>query len=103
MNLTVNSIEELKFIASDDPQDFFILLNHNLHASKRIFYDDTLDLFSVEDFVTSTENTYSIKQLKEDTNIVRAIDNGAFFLETTREEAANIRTSMALSIGGKNA
>ena len=96
MNLTINSIQELKFVSSDEPQDFFILLKHNLIARKRIFYDEVVELFLVEDFVTGAEEAYTVKQLRTETNIIESIKKGAFFLETTEIEAANLRTSLAL-------
>ena len=98
MNLTINSIKELKFVASDEPKDFFILLRSNLKARKRIFYDENSDAFLVEDLNDGERETYSIYQLGNETNIVEAIERGAFFLETTEIEAANLRTSLALSI-----
>ena len=99
MNLTINSIQELKFVSSDEPQDFFILLKHNLIARKRIFYDEVVELFLIEDFVTGAEEAYTVKQLRTKTNIIESIKKGAFFLETTEIEAANLRTSLALFKG----
>ena len=98
MNLEVDSIQELEFVASDEPQDFFILLNYGLIARKRIFYDEVVELFVVEDFVTGEEEAYTLEQLKTETNIVKAINKGSFFLETTEIEAANLRTSLALFV-----
>ncbi len=98
VNLEINSVQELKFVSSDDPRDFFILLKHNLIARKRIFYDEVVELFLVEDFVTGEEEAYTVEQLRTETNIMKAIEKGSFFLETTEAEAANLRTSLALFI-----
>lgn len=98
MNLKVETINNLKFIASDEVKDFFILLKGSLIARKRIFYDEISDIFFVEDLVTSEEKIYSLKQLKKNTNIIEAIQNGAFFLETNEAEASNLITVMALLV-----
>ena len=98
MNLKINSIRELTFVASDEPQDFFILLKHNAMTRKRIFYDEVAELFLVEDFIAEEEEAYTLNQLETDTNIVKAINKGSLFLETTEIEAANIRTSLALFV-----
>ncbi len=96
-NLKIETIEELKFACNDVPQDFFILLNNNLIARKRVFYDDVSNLFFVEDMVTGTEQEYTQQQLKKETNIVKAIEKGSFYLETDENTASNLRTSMSLT------
>jgi len=94
--LKVETIDELKFICNDDPQDFFILLSHGLISRKRIFYDDISELFFVEDMVTSSSQEYTLQQLKTNTNIVNAIEKGAFYLEADENEISNLHTSIAL-------
>jgi len=98
VNLKIETIEELKFVCNDDSQDFFILLNNNLIARKRVFYDDVSNLFFVEDMVTGTEQEYTQQQLKKKTNIVKAIKKGSFYLETDENIASNLRTAMALIV-----
>ena len=98
MNLEINSIHELKFVASDESQDFFILQGHNSIYKCKIWYDEAVELFLVEDIVSGEEEAYSLEQLKTMTSIMEAMKNGTLFMETTEIEAANIRTSLALFI-----
>ena len=97
MWLKIERLRDLKLAASDETQDFAIVLNGGLLACKRIFYDDCSDLFWVWDLVTDTEGEYAPDELNEKTNIVKAILQGAFFLETDETTAGHFQTAMALA------
>jgi len=97
VNLKIKTIDELKFVCNDKIQDFFIQLNYNLITRKRIFYDHISDLFFVEDLVTSSNQTYTLQQLKNDTNIINAVEKGSFYLKIDENTASSLRISMALA------
>jgi len=101
MWLKIERLQDLKLAASDETQDFAIILKGGLLARKRIFYDDCSDLFRVWDLVTDTEGEYTPDELNEDTNIVKAIRQEVFFLETDettdQTTAGHLQTAMALA------
>ena len=80
----ITSIEELKKEAAYDDRkgmsEFFILLNFGCRSRKRIvYYPDTnkFDVFNEID--DSYEDDLTEEQLRNETHIVLAIENGAFF------------------------
>jgi len=97
MWIKIERLQNVKLAASDETQDFAIILKGGLLARKRIFYDDCSDLFWVWDLVTDTEGKYTPDELKKDTNIVKAIRQGAFFLETDETTAGHFQTAIALA------
>ena len=97
MWVKIERLQDLKLAASDKTQEFAIVLNGGLLSCKRIFYDDCSDLFRVWALVTDTEGEYTPDELNEDTNIVKAIRQGAFFLETDETTAGHFQTAMALA------
>ena len=97
MWLKIERLQDLKLVASDETQEFAIILKGGLPVRKRIFYDDCSDLFCVWDLVTDTEAEYTLDELNEDTNIVKAIRQGAFFLETDETTAGHFQTAMSLA------
>ena len=78
-------------------RSFAIVLKGGLLACKRIFYDDCSDLFRVWDLVTDTEAEYTPDELNEDANIVKALRQGAFFLETDETTSGHFQTAMSLA------
>lgn len=97
MWLKIEKLRDLKLAASDETQEFAIVLKHGLLARKYIFYDDCSGLFRVWDLVTDTEAEYTLEKLKEDTNIVKAIRQGVLFLKTDEVTAGHFQTAMALA------
>ncbi len=80
----ITSIEELKKESIYDDKkgmtEFFILLNFNLRSSKRIVYYPDTNTFDVHNEIDdSYEEDLTEEQLRNETHIVLAIDNGAFF------------------------
>ena len=97
MWLKIERLRDLKLAASDEIQEFVIILKGGLPDRKRIFYDDCSDLFCVLDLVTDTEAEYTPDELSENTNIIKAIRTGAFFLETDETTAGHFQTAMSLT------
>jgi hypothetical protein len=77
------SIEELKKEATNkngDYSDFFIALNFGARSSKRVFYDPEENTFSVINEIDySYQDDLTEEQLRNETHIVFAIENGAFY------------------------
>ena len=79
----INSIEELKKEALYDDKsvaDFFIMLNGGLRSSKRVTYfpdTDTYDILNEID--DSYQEDLTEEQLRNETHIIYAIENGAFY------------------------
>ena len=78
MATQVKSINQLKDILADgETKDFFILLNYGLRSSKAMSYDGD-NTFYVLNEIDDTEQELMNNDL---TNIGKAINNGAFYLE----------------------
>jgi hypothetical protein len=79
----ISSIEELKKEATNkngDYSDFFIMLNAGARSSKRIFYDPEENTFSVINEIDySYQDDLTEEELRNETHIVYAIENGAFY------------------------
>ena len=80
----ITSLEELKKESIYDDRrgtaEFFILLNFNLRSSKRIVYYPDTNTFDVHNEIDdSYEEDLTEEQLKNETHIALAIENGAFF------------------------
>ena len=80
----INSIEELKNESIYDDKkgmaEFFIALNFGCRSSKRIVYYPETNTFDVHDEIDdSYEEDLTEDQLRNETHIVLAIENGAFF------------------------
>jgi uncharacterized protein YaaR (DUF327 family) len=79
----IATIEELKKEATNangDYSDFFIALNYGARSSKRISYDPENETFNViNEIDESYEDDLTEDQLRNETNIVIAIEAGAFF------------------------
>ena len=80
----ISSLEELKKESEYDEKrgwaEFFILLNFNLRSSKRIVYYPETNKFDVHNEIDdSYQEDITEEQLKEETHIMVAIENGAFF------------------------
>ena len=83
MTTQVKSINQLKDILADgETKDFFIQLNHGLRSSKSMSYDGD-NTFYVLNNIDDTEQELTEQELMDDdiTNIGKAINNGAFYLE----------------------
>ena len=100
MPIQVKNLEHLKSLTSEDPKEFTLALKHGLFTRKIIFYDADSDMFFVDDLCTGYTSEYTIAQLTEETNIVRAIQKGAFYMEVEDEQVvAHIHTTEALREG----
>ena len=79
----IGSIAELKEEALSDNgeySDFYIILNFGLRSSKRIWYDLADDLFNVHNEIDdSYQDDLTEEDLRNETHIVLAIEQGAFF------------------------
>jgi hypothetical protein len=79
----IESIEELKKEATNangDYSDFFIALNFGARSSKRVSYDSENKTFNVINEIDySYQDDLTEEQLREETHIVFAIENGAFY------------------------
>lgn len=83
MATQVKSINQLKDILVDgEAKDFFILLNYGLRSSKVMSYDGN-NTFYVLNEIDDTEQELTEQELMNNdlTNIGKAINNGAFYLE----------------------
>ena len=79
----VKSVNQLKTILADgETKDFFILLNYGLRSSKVMSYDGD-NTFYVLNEIDDTEQELTEQELMDNdlTNIGKAINNGAFYLE----------------------
>ena len=80
----ITSIEELKKESEYDDRkgmtEFFIALNFGCRSSKRIVYYPDTNKFDVHNEIDdSYQEDITEEQLKEETHIILAIENGAFF------------------------
>lgn len=83
MATQVKSTDQLKTILADgETKDFFILLNFGLRSSKAISYDGS-STFYVLNEIDGTEQELTEQELMNSdiTNIGKAINNGAFYLD----------------------
>ena len=79
----VKSVNQLKTILTDgETKDFFILLNYGLRSSKAISFDGD-NTFYVLNEIDGTEQELTEQELMDSdiTNIGKAINNGAFYLD----------------------
>lgn len=79
----VKSVDQLKTILADgETKDFFILLNFGLRSSKAISFDGD-NTFYVLNEIDDTEQELTEQELMNSdiTNIGKAINNGAFYLD----------------------
>jgi hypothetical protein len=76
----VTSVEELKRLANvEDGVEFFILLNGGLKSVKRIEWDEPSKSFCILNQIDDTHQDLTKQELATETNIVKAIERGAFF------------------------
>ena len=80
----ITSIEELKKESEYDDRkgmtEFFIALNFGCRSSKRIVYYPDTNKFDVHNEIDdSYQEDITEEQLKEETHIILAIENEAFF------------------------
>jgi len=80
MPILVKSVEELKKLAKvEDGAEFFVLLSRGLRSSKRIAWDEPSKSFCILNEIDDTHQYLTEKELATETNIVKAIEKGAFF------------------------
>lgn len=78
MNSKINSIQELKDLASrNGGVECFIALNGGLKSSKHISYDEYE--FWIDNYIDGSFQRLTEDQLDKKTNIVRAINEGALY------------------------
>ena len=83
MAIQVKSVNQLKEILADgETKDFFIQLNFGLRSSKCVSYDG--ETFYILNSIDDTEQELSESELMNNdiTNIGKAINCGAFYLES---------------------
>lgn len=74
----IRSIEELKK-ESVGGAEFFTLLNGGIRSSKRIEWDEPSKSFCILNEIDDTHQDLTEQELATETNIVKAIEKGAFF------------------------
>ena len=77
----IRSVEELKALSSNVPREVVIILKGGILARKAVSYDPETELFWVDDYVTGQQSEYTLDELRSDTNILRAMDAGALYLD----------------------
>jgi len=77
----IRSIEELKVLTFKAPREVVIALEGGGLARKAVSYDSDTDSFWVDDYVTGYQGEYTLDELRSDTNILRAIEAGALYLD----------------------
>lgn len=81
MGIKVTTIEQLKKECSNEYKEGFILLNGNLRSSKTVEYDTNLKLFHILHHIDDTEQVLDEQELSTESNIAKAIQKGAFYLD----------------------
>ena len=91
MYAQVKDIKHMKSLTAELPREFALMLKHNLHTRKIISYDREEGLFNVDDLCTGSISDYTETQLAEKTNIVRAIEHGALYVELELEDYCRLQ------------
>ena len=73
----IRSVDELKKLASNGRETFFILLNFGVMSVKNIEWNG--ELFSITNEIDDSYEELTDAQLATETNIVKAIEKSAFF------------------------
>ena len=76
----IETLEELKVLASEDMIDCFIMFNGGLRSSKQIEYDIDRDEWYIFNEIDGEEQYLNTKDLEEETNIIEALSKGALYL-----------------------
>ena len=78
--IKVTSIDHLKELSSrEEGEEFFISMGI-CRSSKRVWYDEYTKLFTIYNEIDDTEEEEVTEQyVKKNTNIVDAIERGAFY------------------------
>ena len=63
----------------EDGAEFFIKLNFGLRSTKRIEWDEPSKSFCILNEIDGTHQDLAEEELATETNIVKAIEKGAFF------------------------
>ncbi len=77
----IKSVNQLIEVCSTQGQEFFILLDGGLRSSKSISYNQRSKKFLVHNYIDSTTQRLTSRQLHTQSNIGRAILKGRFFQE----------------------
>ena len=92
MPTLVKSVEELKKLANvEDGEEFFIQLNFGLRSTKRIEWDEPSKSFCILNEIDDTHQDLTEQELATETNIVKAIENRAFFKAGYSEECLDMQ------------
>lgn len=79
----ITSIAELKKEASNTNgyySEFFIALNFGARSSKRILFDSESNTFCIVNEIDGTyQDDLTVEKLRNETNILDAIEKGAFY------------------------
>ena len=76
----IETLEELKVLASEDMIDCFIMFNGGLRSSKQIEYDIDRDEWFIFNEIDGEDQYLNTKDLEEETNIIEALSKGALYL-----------------------
>ena len=77
----ITTVQQLKHEAKSNDgsfTDFYIVLNFGLRSSKRILYNEDTNTFDVHNEIDdSYQDDLTEEQLREETHIIEAMENGA--------------------------
>ena len=76
----IETLEELKTLASEDMIDCFIMFNGGLRSSKQIEYDIDRDEWYIFNEIDGEEQYLNTKELEDETNIIEALNKGSLYL-----------------------
>lgn len=75
----IKDLTELKELSSKKKCKCFIVLNFGVRSVKDIRYYPSKDIFKVFNEIDGTEQQLTENQLSTETNIIRALENGALW------------------------
>ena len=76
----IETLEELKVLASEDMIDCFIMFNGGLRSSKQIEYDIDRDEWYIFNEIDGEEQFLSTKDLDDETNIIEALNKNCLYM-----------------------
>jgi hypothetical protein len=80
MEKLINSLEELKVLASNSENWLECYISLGIaRSSKRIYFDEDEALFYIHNEIDDTEQTLKESELSKNTNLIKAIENNRLF------------------------
>jgi hypothetical protein len=82
VNKCIESLEELKRLASDQAIDCYVILAGGLaRSSKKITYMPSEDMFDIMNYIDKSEQEVKTDQLKYKTILIEAIEKKCLFTD----------------------